>query len=199
MDNVTVRDALPALYEKYGLKSDGGVNDSSVKIELFKGFSLFIPNLSSRKKVVIKHDIHHLLTGYSAVMKGETEISAWEISTGCHHLIFPFFINTMGMMTGILFNLRGIWKAWKRGRQTSNLYRDKYVVDELMNASILSLKTELGLMNESTNHNFSFGALISFVSFLIFGMLLSILSIALTPLIVMYSLYVLIQQRWQKN
>lgn len=108
MDHLTVKEALPIFYTDYELKPDGGVADNSVKVTLIKGFSIYIPNFEARKKVVLKHDIHHLVTGYTGVMKGETEISAWELSTGCYNNWVAFSINTYGMMMGVLFNLRGV-------------------------------------------------------------------------------------------
>lgn len=191
MDHLTVKEGLPVLYSTYNLEPDGGVNDASVKVELLKGFSLYLPNFETRKKVVVKHDIHHLLTGYSAVMKGETEISAWEISTGCHHNWFAFIINTLGMMAGVPVNLIGIWKAWLRGKYTTNLYSEKYVVDKLMSQNVAEIKKELGL-NESFSHRFALSGLISFLGFLLFGTLLSIVFIVLIPFILIYSLYIII-------
>ena len=66
------KEALPIFYTDYKLQSDGGVDDSAVKIELFKGVFLYIPNFETRKKVILKHDIHHLLTGYPQVMERRT-------------------------------------------------------------------------------------------------------------------------------
>src|SRR5262245_25078081 len=96
IDTLTIKEALVVFYEDYQIKADGGVRDPAVKVELFKGFSLYIPNVEARKKIIWKHDVHHVLTGYSAVMKGETEISAWEISSGCQRYWVPFMLNTYG-------------------------------------------------------------------------------------------------------
>lgn len=197
IDHLKIREALSVLYESYNLKPDGGIQDPSVKIEIFKNFSLYIPNFETRKKVVVKHDIHHVVTGYSAVMKGETEISAWELSTGCTHNWFAFIINTFGMMSGVLFNLTGIWRAWMRGRKTKNLYHEKYKLDTLMNLTVVDLKEELGLQNENTSISYSAFGFLSFVCFLIFGMLVSILSIVLVPLVIVYSIFISIQKSWQ--
>ncbi|MFI5203754.1 MAG: hypothetical protein ACHQF2_04595 [Flavobacteriales bacterium] len=201
MDNtLTVKEALPSFYKQYQLDADGGVNDNTVKIKLFKGVYVYIPNVEARKKVVLKHDMHHLVTGYTGVMKGETEISAWEISTGCSNNMAAFVINTLGMMMGVLFNLRGIWKAWYRGRYTRNLYYVKYTEDELLGRTIQSLQEELGLLNNPKQMPGRGKAFLLFAGFLLFGTIISIISLALSPLILLYSLYIFLSRKlWKKN
>ena len=78
-----LRDLFPPFYKQYNLDDDGGLNDSKVKIEITKHFFLYIPNFSIRKKAILKHDIHHIITEYPSNIKGETEIGAWEIASGC--------------------------------------------------------------------------------------------------------------------
>lgn len=190
MDNITVKEALPVFYKNYNLPPDGGTNDASVKIELLKGFYMYIPNPDARKKVVLKHDIHHLITGYTGLLKGETEISAWELSTGCTGNWVAFTINTYGMMMGVPFNLRGIWKAWLRGKRTRNLYHEKYDDKELLNQTVGELKKELGLMEESGQNQNTFTAFLSFVSFLVFGIVFSIASFILLPFAIVYSVII---------
>ena len=192
MDNLTIKEALPKLYKKYSIPSDGGVNDSAVEVRLMKGVTVYIPNLKARKKVVFRHDVHHLLTGYSAVMEGEIEISAWEISTGCTQNWFAFIINSLGIMTGLPFNLKGIWRAWFRGRTSSNLYSKPYADNELLSKKVKDLKLELNL-NES-EPRVTFKGFMSLVGFLLFGILLSIASVVLIPFILIYSLMIYLKK-----
>ena len=199
MDHLTVKEALPVFYADYKWELDGGVNDSAVKIELLKGVFIFIPNFEARKKVVLKHDIHHLVTGYTAMMKGESEISAWELSTGCRHNWVAFTINTYGMMSGLPFNLRGIWKAWLRGKRSKNLYYEKYNDEELKNQTVKDLRKELGLLEETKPKGSSFEAFLSFVGFLAFGIVFCTLSVVLIPLVFIYSLSISIRKLWKKS
>ncbi len=199
MDHLTVKEALPVLYKNYNLKPDGGINDSSVKIVILKDLSIYIPNSDARRRVVLKHDIHHVVTGYSALMKGETEISAWELSTGCTQSWVAFTLNTYGMMSGVLFNLKGIWHAWMRGRISKNLYPEKFKLQEVMNQSVGELKEELRLHNENRASSNSVLGFISFAGFLVFGTLFSILSIVLIPLVIAYSIFISIQKLWHKT
>src|SRR5260221_1496557 len=78
MDNKTVAELLPGFYKEYNLGMEGGKTSSSVRIEMTKKLVLYFPNFTARKKAVLKHDIHHLVTDYPSTFKGETEISAWE-------------------------------------------------------------------------------------------------------------------------
>ena len=188
----TLKEALPVFYKNYNLKSDGGINDSSVKLEILKNFSLYIPNFETRKKIVLIHDIHHVVTGYKAVMKGETEISAWELSTGCMSNWFAFLINTYGMMSGILLNPIGVWRAWMRGRRTKNLYHEKYKMEALLNQTVEELQKELALNNEKKSS--SILGFLSFGGFLLFGVLFSIISIVLMPFVIGYSIFISIKK-----
>ena len=199
MDHLSVKEALPIFYDNYKLQSDGGVDDSTVKIELFNGVSLFIPNFETRKKVILKHDIHHLVTGYTAEMKGETEISAWELSTGCRHNWVAFTLNTYAMTSGILFNPIGIWKAWLRGQRTQNLYQKKYRDEDLFDQTVAELKNELGLQKDNKQKTSYLTALLSFTGFLVFGSLFSIISLVLILPVLIYSVSVSIRKLWPKS
>ena len=57
------------------------------------------------------------------------------------------------------------------------------------------VKEELGLLNESRHQEFSMPGLLSFIGFLIFGGLFSLLSVVLIPLVLIYSLYISLQNR----
>jgi len=192
VDNLTIKEALPKLYKKYDIPSDGGVNDPAVEVRLMKGVTVYIPNLKARKKVVFQHDVHHLLTGYSAVMKGEIEISAWEISTGCTQNWFAFIINSLGVITGLPFNLKGIWRAWFRGRTSSNLYSKPYTDNELLSKKVKDLKQELNL-NES-EPRVTFKGFMLLVGFLLFGIFFSIVSVVLIPFILGYSIMIYLKK-----
>ena len=107
--------------------------------------------------MILTHDVHHLLTGYSTDLKGETEISTWELSTNCTNNYAAFILNTYAMALGLLINLPGVWKAWLRGRYTCNLYRKKYSREELVNKNLEELKKELKLFHEPKKYKGSFG------------------------------------------
>ena len=199
MRHLTIKQALPIFYKDYHLEADGGINDPTVKVELLKGISVYMPNFEARRKVVLKHDIHHILTGYPAAMKGETEISAWEIATGCTHNWFAFMINTYGMMSGLVFNFRAIWKAWSRGKETTNLYQEKSNDEDLLDRSVNELKHELGLDRQNGSPIREARTVGPFLAFLAFGTLFSLVSLVLLPFLLLYSVVVSITKLWEKT
>jgi hypothetical protein len=195
-DEMTVLEALQAFYKRYGINADGGIRDPAVKVEVFRGFSLYIPNVEARKKIVWKHDIHHVLTGYSAIMSGEAEVSSWEIASGCWHWV-PFTLNTWGMTLGFVLNPSGIWRAWKRGSHSRNLYSAPDSFEAVSRLSVGELKNELGLLEQSGKRDSPI-AVVAFAVFALFGSMFSAASVLILPLLVPYSVVMGIQARWQK-
>lgn len=198
MDDLTIQEALPVFYSQYNLDPNGGVNEDHVTVVLMKGLTLYIPNFETRKKIVVLHDIHHLVTGYSARMKGEMETSAWELSTGCFNNWFALVINTYTLMMGLALNLPGVWKAWRVGKRTTNLYHKNYSLSDLMSRKVADLKGELGFLDESGKSSFLY-CLTSFFLFVIIGALFSAVSVALIPFTLLYSIITSIRLRWKKS
>jgi hypothetical protein len=97
------------------------------------------------------------------------------------------------MMSGVLFNLPGIWRAWMRGKTTKNLYNEKYKLEAVLNQTAEELQEELGLRNANAT-SASVSGFLSFMGFLFFGTLLSILSIVLIPWVIVYSIFISIQK-----
>ncbi|RTY94987.1 hypothetical protein [Flavobacterium sp. GT3R68] len=101
-------------------------------MELTPNFHFYFPSFNARRKAVIEHDIHHLLTGYETTISGESQISAWEIAAGCKRYWAAFLIDTSGLMLGIATNFSTVLSAFARGRQTKNLYHDTFSTDEAL-------------------------------------------------------------------
>ena len=194
MDQTTIKNLIPDYYKKSGFDADGGKSAASVKIVLVKGINIYLPNTKTRKKVILTHDVHHLLTGYSTDLKGETEISTWELSTNCTNNYAAFILNTYAMALGLLINLPGVWKAWLRGRYTCNLYRKKYSREELVNKNLEELKKELKLFHEPKKYKGSFGIFSGFLGFSLFSLIFSGISMASVPFVVLYSIIISIKK-----
>lgn len=190
----TPREVLARFYKENNLDADGGDASPSVKVEFFNGFCFYFPNFDQRRKAVIKHDIHHLLTGYSTVLKGETEISAWEIASGCKKYHAAFFINTSGLMMGFPLNFFGILRAFARGRRTKNLYDDKITTEQAMDTPIKILRREFLLDQYPQNTKPGFVDLILLLAFGIFGAIYSVLALLLLPFIIIYSIYIALKK-----
>lgn len=192
MNDQTPREILNKFYTENHLELDGGNSLSYVQIDLAPKFSFYFPNFDSRRKAVMKHDIHHLLTGYKTTMKEEAEISAWEIASGCTQYPAAFFINTSGMMIGIPINFWKTLKAFARGRRTKNLYADEVTTEQALDMKVEELKKIFLLDKFGKDTKPSFTDFLLFSAFSIYGLIYSILSIALLPFIILYSIYIAI-------
>lgn len=191
MQDQTPRDLIEKFYADYDLGTDGGQNSSSVKIVLTKKIHFYFPNFDARRKAVVKHDMHHLLTGYSAgTIIGESEISAWEVASGCKKYWPVFLIDTSGMMLGLVINPIRILKAFSRGRKTRNLYHDLMPDEQALDTPVSELKSLLALDHYPINTSPSFTDALLFGLFLIFGAVYSLASFVLLPLIIFYSIYI---------
>ncbi len=198
MNNKTPRELLNQFYIDNHLGADGGNASSSVKIEMNRYFYFYIPNFDARRKAVIKHDIHHLLTGYTTELKGESEISAWEIASGCKKYRAAFFINLSGFMISFWINFRGALKAFSRGRKTKNLYYDEFSTEEALDMTIDELRVLMRLDQYPKEVKPSFTDVLLFLAFTLFGGLYSLLLMVLLPFIILYSITITLGQRKQK-
>lgn len=138
-------------------------------------------------KVVKYHDLHHILTEYGTSLSGETEIGAWEVATGCTRSLAAWLLNLSGFAAGLFINPGGVYKAFLRGRQSSNLYHLSFD-DELLSQRVGQLRQQLSLDKPCEpptfidNIVFVVWAIVSVVT------LLGIIGIALSPLIVLSAL-----------
>src|SRR5258706_1316388 len=193
-ESLTPRQLVPGFYKQYNLNDDGGQSSPYVRVEVTKKILLYIPNFDARRKAVFKHDVHHIVTGYTSTFKGETEIGAWEIASGCRHYWVAFVLDMSGMMTGLLFNPVGVYKAFVKGRRTKNLYSDHFTDEQIMDMPGSFIKEKLLLNNYPENKMGNLVDLALFVLVILFGLVYSVLSLLLLPLVLLYTLYVIIRK-----
>jgi hypothetical protein len=186
-DSRTPREILSKFYSDNNLPPDGGQSSGCVEIKLSKNFRLYFPNFNERRKAVLKHDMHHLLTGYETTVCGESEISAWEIASGCKSYWAAFLLDTSGLMLGFLINYYGILKAFARGRRTKNLYYDMLSDEKALDMQVSELRSLLFLDKYTQNTKPTFTDFIQFSLFSVFGALFSILSWVLIPYLIVYT------------
>jgi hypothetical protein len=195
MNDQTPREILSKFYSDNNLDPDGGQGSSSVKIELTPKFHFYFPNFDARRKAVILHDIHHLLTGYTTTLAGESEISAWEIASGCKSYWAAFLIDTSGLMMDIPFNFMGVLKAFSRGRKTKNLYHNRFSEEQALDMKISELRKHFYLDEYEKDMKASFMDFILFSAFAFFGAIYSIISLVLLPFVILYSVYILLKTK----
>ncbi|MEP6646739.1 MAG: hypothetical protein ABJC12_06595 [Saprospiraceae bacterium] len=189
-DEMTPAMLLPIFYAKNNLGMDGGNGSPVVKIDISKRFHFYIPNYDARRRAVLWHDIHHLVTGYSAAtFIGECEISAWEIASGCGKYWAAFIIDTSGVALGIFMNPVKIIKAYARGRRSSNLYHDSYTQDEVMDMPIAKLRAAFGMKSSVKEIKVRVSDLFHLAMFLIFAGVYSVISILQIPFLLVFNIW----------
>lgn len=142
-DNTLIKDALPQLFKRFNIP----LNAYTTKTFIIKVgiIPIHLPNIPARVRIARFHDIHHILTGYPANWKGEAEIGAWELATGCRKSFIAWFLNSGAVMVGLFMYPKAVVKAFIRGRKTkTNLYYD-FNYDSLLTMSVKELRELIGL------------------------------------------------------
>jgi hypothetical protein len=100
------------------------------------------PNTKSRKRLVLAHDLHHLLTGYGTDLLGEAELGAWELGTGVRdRSAVRYETRVLGfMLPRFPTRLRG---AFLRGRYCGNLLGR--LDDAMLARPVADVRSELGI------------------------------------------------------
>lgn len=142
-DTLTLGAARAAYYERNQFGADGGDALAWVPVQMF-GLTLKIPNSDGRRRAVRFHDLHHVLTGYGTDLRGEAEIGAWELASGCLRWPAATVLNLFALGVGLLLAPGRLVRAWARGRHTRNLYREAGV-DHLLQRRVTDVRSELGL------------------------------------------------------
>lgn len=142
-DTITLGAARATYYQVNGFGEDGGDALTWVPLKIWK-LTVRIPNTDGRRKAVRIHDLHHVLTGYRTDLAGESEIAAWELASGCHHMPAAFVLNMFALGMGLVIAPVRVARAWARGRHTQNLYTEDGV-DHLLPREVAEVRATLGL------------------------------------------------------
>lgn len=142
-DEMTIQEALKLLFEKSGIP-ENAYTAKTFTIQI-GSIGIPVPNIPARVKIAKLHDIHHILTGYEVNWKGEAEIGAWELATGCRSSFIAWYLNTGAMIVGLFMHPIAVIQAFIRGRNTkTNLYYD-FHYETILNKTVRELKAEIGL------------------------------------------------------
>lgn len=185
----TIGELLPIFHKQYNLGENGGINESKVKIEFTKYVYFFFPNWDERRRAVEKHDIHHIVTGYPSTVKGEAEISIWEVSSGCNNYWAAWFLDMQGMMLGLVFP-RAIFNAFVRGQRSKNLYYNTLSNAVAMGMTPAQIRERLHIpaIDEKLKPTAKDYGL--FVWYMVWAGLVSLLSLIAVPIIAVFNIYV---------
>ncbi len=142
-EELTLRQGRERYFAENGIAPDGGYDDDWVHLK-FGPIPVRFPNTKSRREGVRFHDLNHVVTGYGTTLTGEAEIGAWELASGCHQYRAALVLNLL-VMWPMLFVAPGrIWRAFHRGRHSSNLYGESF--DEaLVSRKLGKTRRQLGL------------------------------------------------------
>lgn len=188
-DSKTPSDYLDAFYAQYNLGEEGGKDASYVKIEFSKFVRVYIPNWDDRRKAVLRHDIHHLLTGYESVLHGEFEIAGWEIGSGCMNYWAAYLLNSGGLLAGMIVYPRPTFRAFILGCRTSNLYQHNLSDEELKHSSIRDLKNLIGLRSSVNSMDPNLSEVAMLIVHYCFSFLLNCLVLLFSPLLILYNIW----------
>jgi hypothetical protein len=81
-----------------------------------------LPNFAWRRRALLAHDLHHLLTGYPCTLRGECCIAAWEFGAGkMPHWAASAFCMPL-ILLGLVTSPSATWRAFCRGRRGRSLH-----------------------------------------------------------------------------
>lgn len=138
----TMREAVRQYFDENGFGADGGYGAKWVDFKL--GPVPFpLPNTEARKHAVKFHDLNHVLTGYRTDIRGEFEISAWEIGAGCRNFWAAWALNLSGIAGGVFTIPRRTWRAFVAGRRSTAAYALDY--EPMLDEQVDAVKQRLGV------------------------------------------------------
>lgn len=140
-DEMPVRAALEHYFAQYHFK-DGGYNARWFHIKLGP-LLIPLPNVPARVEAVKIHDLHHIVTGYTAHWKGEVEIAGWELGGGCGRYWVAWLLNMGSFILGLFLYPRALFRAFAAGRSVPcNLYHGSGYA-ELLDLSVGDLRQRI--------------------------------------------------------
>ena len=140
---LTLGEARARLFALGGLGEDGGYDDAWVRLKLWR-IPLVFPNTAGRRRAVRFHDLHHVLTEYPTTWRGEFEIAAWEVAGGIRRYWEAWLLDLLGFACGLAVYPRAVYRAFVRGRHSSNLYGDEWD-ESLLERRVGEVRSRLGL------------------------------------------------------
>lgn len=112
--NKTVDQALQGYFEANGF-DEGSYSDPTFSIPVL-GRLVTVPNPVGRQQGIRVHDLHHVVTGYSTDLVGESEAAAFELGAGVGlHYGAALFFTTTAFVMGLLRCPVRTMRAFVRG------------------------------------------------------------------------------------
>ena len=141
-NTMTLAEARSLFFARSGLGADGGYGARWVRVET-KPFPVYFPNTAGRVEAAKLHDLHHIAMEYKTDWPGEAEIAAWEIASGCGRHGWAWLLNLGAFTVGMFFFPRRLYRAFLRGRHSTNLYHDGFPESQLSEKTVEWLREHL--------------------------------------------------------
>jgi hypothetical protein len=161
----TVREALALYHRQNGFKGDSYYSET-IQIRM-NGEIADLPNFAFQRGLIARHDLHHVLTGYSTDLRGEAEMGAWEIGAGSLRwkttdhvprpdrgperfalgaiaLLYMGLNNVGALFLGVIAPWRTL-RAFVRGLRSRSLYADDTPYETLLSSDLDVLRNKLGI------------------------------------------------------
>lgn len=140
-----VRNGRDAYLAENGFRAEG--YDEEWTDASFLGVRFRVPNTRRHAWAIMRHDLHHVATGYGTDLAGEGEISAWELRRGLRGLgAYVGAIVVAGALAGALIAPRRTLRAWRASSgDCGSLFQSGRPYDELLAMSVGDLRRELGM------------------------------------------------------
>jgi len=165
--NQKMVDARKDYFERNNF-NNGGYDEAWVKLKVGP-IPLAFPNTKSRVRAVRLHDLHHVLTEYDTNWRGEAQIGAWEVASGCGNYYAAWLLNIWVLGVGLVIAPRRTYRAFMRGRVCQNLYRGNFE-EALLEKEVGAMRSELNLNSSAHSTDFKgkvalvFWAIISLIA-----------------------------------
>lgn len=143
----TVREARQAYLDENGFTV--AAYDAPRTEGAFLGIRFTVPNTPRHRWAIMRHDLHHIATGYGTDLRGEGEISAWELRAGVGPLgLYVGSIVLIGTLMGLLLAPLRTSRAWRAGARRRSLFHaggDDADLDALLDMRVGELRKRLGI------------------------------------------------------
>ena len=86
------------------------------------GFKIPCYNFEWRRRALVCHDLHHVVTGFPFTMRGECQVAAWEFSAGRYRNIFANLFCLPLVSLGMLLIPAQTFTAFLEGQKAATLF-----------------------------------------------------------------------------
>lgn len=139
---LSLRQAVVDHLGEEGLAPDAGAEERWVRTKIGP-IPFAYPNTKGRKKILLAHDLHHLLADYRTDLVGEGEMGAWELGSGLDDRTgVRLAIRVFGFV--LPWRPARVFAAFVRGRHCQNLL-GRPLDDAMLARSVAEVRRELGL------------------------------------------------------